>query len=286
MTWQTLLFVYFILATTSYLLRRKLGTVAPKYNRFVNWFFFGLHYPIGVIVAIALHQSLHISLQDLVIIAAAGLVFPFINIAQYRASKDVDAGLFTLLNNFTPIITITTAWILLHEGLTSKQFIGAVIIIAATFLVSLPGFLSRSKSRASGLLFAFLSILMLGVATTFERLMLTRISFSAYLLYAWGFQTFWMTIIAWPQRKHIKILTKAKLRRPIIAFGIVNTAKGLCWLGALRLSGNASLVSAFGSFTAVLVILAAYFILRERDHLALKLAAALVGAAGLTLLYS
>jgi len=285
MTWQLLLVIYLILATSSFLLRRKLGKSYPKYNRFVNWFFFlGTLYPIGIVVALSLHENLHISLHDFVIILAAELVFPLINLSQYKASKDVDAGLFTIVNNLTPIITITTAWILLHEGLDSREFVGAVIIIASTFIVSFPGLLNRSKSKATGLMFVLLSVCMLGVATTFERWMLTRISFSAYLIFGWGFQTLWMTVIAWPQRKYIKILKNPKLRMPIIAFGLVNTFKGLCWLGALRLSGNASLVSAFGSFTAVLVVLSAYFALKERKHLAIKLTAALVGAIGLIIL--
>lgn len=251
----------------------------------MNWFFFLFTlYPVGIAVAFVIHESLRVSLLDLGIIAGAELMFPLVNISQYRANKDVDAGLFTILNNLTPIITITTAWILLHEGLSSRQFIGAVIIIASAFLVSLPGLLHRTKSTITGLLFALLSVGMLGIAVTFERWMLTRVSFSAYLIYGWGFQTLWMTVIAWPQRKYLKVLRKHKLRTLILTFSLVNTIKGLCWLGALRLSGNASLVSAIGSFTAVLVVLSAYFALKEKEHLTFKIIAALIGALGLVLL--
>lgn len=286
MTWQILLLIYLILSTTSYLLRRKLGQLYPQYNRFINWFFFlCILYPVGIVVALYLHESLHITLLNFVIIAAAELIFPLINITQYRANKDVDAGLFTIIHNITPIITIITAWILLHEGLNSRQFLGAAIIIASTFIVSIPGLLNRSKStRVTGLMLAFLSFVMLGVATTFERWMLMRISFSAYLIYGWGFQTLWMTVIAWPQRKNIKILKKPTARRQIIAYGLVNSFKGVCWVGALSLSGNASLVSAFGSFTAVLVVISAYFALKEKQHLVFKLTAAAIGAIGLLIL--
>ena len=173
---------------------------------------------------------------------------------------------------------------MLNEGLNSREFLGAALIIASTFLVSIPGFLSRSRSKVTGLLLALLSVLMLGVATTFERWMLTRISFSAYLIYGWGFQALWMSIIAWPDRKYIKTLRNSKLKQPIITFGLVNAIKGLLWLGALRLSGNASLVTAFGSFTAILVVLSAYFALREREYIAYKFMASSIGAIGLVIL--
>lgn len=110
MAWQLLLAIYLILATISFLLRRKLGESSPQYNKLVNWFFYlVILYPVGVVAAIVLHGSLRISLINLAIISIAELVFPLISITQYRANKDVDAGLFTILNSLKPIITITTA---------------------------------------------------------------------------------------------------------------------------------------------------------------------------------
>jgi len=212
------------------------------------------------------------------------LIFPVINLLAYRANKDVDAGLYTILNNLTPIITITTAWLLLNEGLSNRQLLGAAIIITSTFLASLPNLLNRSRTKTIGFVYALASVSLLGLAITFERYMLTRMDFGAYLVFGWGAQTLWMTILAWPERKNLNLLRSSRVAKPIIGYGLTNTFKGLCFVGALRLSGNASLVSAFSSFMAVLVVLAAYFALKEKEWLAFKIVAAVIGAFGLIIL--
>ncbi len=285
MSWQLLLIGYLVLGTAAYLIRRKLAQVIPEHNRFVNWFFFlGVLYPVGLVVAFFSHPNLHIGLANLVILLVGELVFPVINLLSYRANEDVDAGLYTIINNLTPIITISSAWLLLNETLSNQQLLGATIIITSTFLVSLPSLLRRSRSKAIGLAFALASVSLLGLAITFERYMLTRIDFGAYLVYGWGAQTLWMTILAWPERKNLGLLKNQKVAKFIIGYGFSNTFKGLCFVGALKLSGNASLVSAFSSFMSVLVVLGAYFALKEKEWLLFKIIAAMLGALGLLIL--
>src|ERR1700683_3613532 len=122
MIWRWLLGIYLILAPISFLVRRTLGKTAPQYNRFVNWFFFlGVLYPVGLLAAFVTRGSLHTTWHDLGLLAVCELVFPLINIAAYRASKDIGAGLFTIINNLAPIITITTASLWLHEGLNNMS---------------------------------------------------------------------------------------------------------------------------------------------------------------------
>jgi uncharacterized membrane protein len=72
--------------------------------------------------------------------------------------------------------------------------------------------------------------------------------------------------------------------RPILLYCVSNSFKGVCFVGALKVSGNASVVSAFTSFLAVLVVVSAYFILKEKEALVLKLSAAAIGTTGLIIL--
>ncbi len=285
MTWQLLITGYLILGTAAYLLRRKLATTLKQHNRLINGFFFiVVLYPLGLIVASFSNPNLSIGWQNLLILLIGSGVFPLINLLAFRASKDVDAGLYTILNNLTPIITIVAASILLNETLNSQQQLGAVIIITSTFLATLPRLRHRSTSSSSGLAFALVSVSLLGLAIVFERWMLTRIDFGAYLVFGWGAQTLWMTIAAWPERRNIKILKDKSTFWPILGYGITNAFKGLCFVGALKLSGNASLVGASASFMAVLVVLSAYFVLKEKEWLWFKIGAAVLGTVGLIIL--
>ena len=285
MTWQLFLSAYLALATVGFLLRRRLAQTFAKYNRLVHGFFFiAVLYPLGLVVAFMTSPSLAIGWVNFFILLAGSAVYPVINLLAFRASKDVDAGLFTILHNLTPIVTITAASLLLHERLNDQQLLGAVIIITSAFLATLPRLARRSKSSSAGILLALASVALLGLAIVYERWMLTRMDFGAYLVFGWGAQTLWMTIIAWPERKKLHVLRKMKHFVPVFSYGLAYALKGLCFVAALKLSGNASAVGAFASFLAVLVVLAAYVALKERELLWLKLGAAAVGTVGLIIL--
>lgn len=285
MAWQFLLALYLVLATTVYVLRRKLAQLIPEYNRFVNWFFFlGVLWPVGILTALIVRPSLAIGWANLALLLIGEIVFPVVNLLAYRASKEIDAGLFTILTNLAPIITIVSAWILLNEGLHGHQLVGAGILVSSAFLASSPNLLRKHRVNAGGLLIALISIGLLGLGITYERYMLTRVSFGAYLVFGWGAQALWMTILAWPQRKNLRLLKRPDVAKSIIAYAAANALQGICFVGALTLSGSASLVAATRSFLSVLVVLAAYVVLRERGHLWLKIGAAILGATGLIIL--
>jgi len=284
MAWQVLLIVYLAFSTAVYLLRRRLAQLIPEHNRFVNWFMFlWVLYPVGLITALFIRPDLAIGWANLALLLVGELIFPSVNVLAYRASKEIDAGLYTILTNLAPIITVTSAWLLLHEGLTGRQLMGAGVILFSAVLASSPNFFKRHRANLTGLAFALMSVLLLGLGITYERFMLTRMEFGAYLVFGWGSQALWMTILGWRERKNIDLLRRPVVAKLIIAYGLAFSLTGLCFVGALNLSGNASLVAAVRSFLAVLVVLASYFVLKERGWLLLKITAAVLGAAGLIL---
>lgn len=285
MTWQVLLAAYLVLNTATYILQRKLGQTLAKHRRLVAGFFFiVIHYPMGVLVALSLAPDLAIGWVNIGILLIGSWIFPLINILSLRASKNVDAGHFTVLSNVTPIVTIIAATALLNEQLNDHQLVGAAIIIASAFIVTLPYLRSRTKSKTSGVMIALLVFLLAGLATVFERWMLTRIDLGAYLIFGWGAQTIWMALTAWPERKHFKILRNKKYFMSIMGYAVASSIKGVFFLAALQLSGNASLFSAFASFTAIMVVPTAYFLLKEKQWLWLKVLAAVTGTVGLIVL--
>lgn len=285
MTWQALLAVYLILNTATYILQRRLGQTLAKHRRLVAGFFFlVVHYPVGLFVAFSLSPDLAIGWVNAGILLLGSWIFPLINILSLRASKDVDAGHFTVMSNVTPVVTIVAATVLLNEQLNNHQLVGAVIIIASAFIVTLPYLRSRSRSKTSGVVIALTVFLLAGLATVFERWMLTRIDLGAYLVFGWGAQTIWMALTAWPERKHFKILKNKKYFMPIMGYAVASSIKGVFFLAALQLSGNASLFSAFASFTAIMVVPAAYYLLKEKQWLWLKILAAITGTVGLIVL--
>jgi len=285
MTWQLLLIAYLILGTATYLFQRTLGKRFAEHRRLISGFFFlVLHYPSGLLVAAYLSPHLAIGWLNILILLIGSWVFPLINVLSIRASKDVDAGLFSILVNLAPVVTIIGATLLLKESLTNNQLLGAAIILASAFLATLPNLSRRAKAKPSGVLIVLAIVLLSGLATIYERWMLGRIDLGSYMVFGWGAQTLWMTLMAWPERKNLKVLLPREKLLPMLGFGLASSIKGICFIAALKLNGNASMVSAITAFIPVMVVPAAFIFLRERKWLWFKLAAALVGTAGLIIL--
>lgn len=274
-----------VLGTAAYLLRRSLAKRISEHNKLINGFFFlCVLYPLGLIVAAFTSPNLNVGWLNLFFLLVGSGMFPLIMVMAFRASKDIDAGLYTILNNITPIITIVAASLLIHETLNGRQMVGAAVIISSAFLATLPRLNHHRKNSSTGLLFALASVSLLGLAIVYERWMLTRVDYGAYLILGWGAQTLWMVAMAWPERQYIHLLkTKDNLNK-VLGYGLTNAFKGLAFVSALRVSGNASLVGAFSSFMAVLVVISAYFVLKENEYLGIKAASAVVGAGGLIIL--
>jgi drug/metabolite transporter (DMT)-like permease len=285
MTWQIILIIYLILGTASYLSRRHLAKSLARHNRLVNGFFFlVVLYPTGLVIALFNPHNLDVGWFNLVCVLIGSAVWPVIRLLSYRASKDIDAGLFTIICNLAPIVTIVAASILLQERLNDQQLLGASILIGSAFMATLPHLTRRSSTKIAGLDFAIVSVVLMGLATVFERWMLTRMDFGTYLILGWGAQTLWMVAFAWPDRKYINIFRDKNNLRQTIWYALSNTFAGVCFVAALKLSGNVSLVSAFASFMTVTVVLAAFFFLKEKEWLWYKVAAAIIGIIGLIVL--
>jgi len=269
----------------SNIIRRSLAQTFTKYNLLINGFYFiAVLYPIGLIVALFCNPNLNIGWENLAIFAVGSGLFPFVNILAFKSSKHVDAGLFTILSNITPIVTIVAAVLLLNESLSIGQLVGAAIIIASTFIVVAPLFKTHFKVNLPSLYLALISIVLLGLAVVYERWMLTRVDFGAYLVYGWGSSALWLLIANISERKHLKILKDKKTFVPIFSYSLSSALRGICFVGAVKLCGNVSLVSAFASFVTVLVVVSAYFFLKEKDHLWLKIISVIIGVIGLIVL--
>lgn len=285
MTWQSLLIVFLGLSTVVGLLQRRLGQAIPQYNRLVNGVFFvGVHYPIGLITAAAVGFHWRVGWADVLIMLAAGASFPITNLLIFRASKDVDASLFGILQNFQPVVTIGLAIVLLSEQLNPQQLGGTLVIIASVLAVSLISYNRGNRGTRTGLMLALIAVVLAGLGTVYEAWMVHRLGYGTYIVYGLGSQTFWMAVFAWPQRHQLAEVINRRYGPSVLALSLSKSLKGLAFVGALYLSRSAALVSAFTSCLPLLLVLAGYWFLGEKQYLKLKIAAALAGAAGLAVL--
>ncbi len=285
MTWQFLLTCFLILGTVVALLQRQLGKTIPQYNRLVNGVFFvGIHFPLAIIAGLIIGFDANIGWTNMIILASTAIIAPLGEIFAYRASKTVDAGLLGIISTMGPVITIVLAVLLLSQDLSLWQLVGALIITFSALSVSIATYSHSGKSTKVGIAFALMYVLLWGSGTVFESWMLKRISLGSVLIYWIGFQTFWMAVLAWPQRRHLGAVINRKYGSKVLGLALSKSVKGIVFVSALYVSKSAAIVGAFTGFQPVIIVIAAYIFLHEKYHLRIKVLAALAGLVGLVIL--
>ncbi len=286
--WQTMIVAYLLLNTLLYVLNRYLGQNMQKHRDIIAWTFLALfHYPVGIVIALISGLDFNVGWQNFLFIAGGSLIFPAVRILTLRANRDIDAGRFAILSNLTPVITIIAATLLLNQGLNSGQLIGAAIIISAALIISLPSISQRNRKNnlKVGLLISLAVFTLSALGIVFESWMMSRVSYGNYLFYGWGFQALYITLIALPRFHQLpEIFSQKRQSIAIAAYGLVGALQGIAYLVALKYIENASLFGVLTSFTAILVVPAAFFLLHERKHLVWKFAGAAIGTIGLIVL--
>ncbi len=281
--WQILIIFYFIFGAASYLLRRVLAQRLGEHNRLINSVFFLFFLlPAGAVLYFFLPGNLNVGVANIALLLGGSLIFPVANIAAFHANKKVDVGIFTIINNLSPLFTLAIALPFLHESLRAPQFFGAGLLIVSGVLAAAAQFNKKNRSSIDGVLMCLLATGILGVAFAYERFMLNRVDFGAYLVYGWGAQIVWALILARKEFKNLpQLFSKHTGARKIVFFwGLASVLKSAAFISALRLS-TASVISSASNFLSVVVVVAAFFFLKERKHIIHKILAVAVGLAGL-----
>lgn len=284
--WPVLLIFYFVFGTASYLFRRTLAQKLGEHNKLINAVFFIFFLlPAAIVLSFFFPHNLHIGTLNFALLFIGGLIWPLYWIVSFKANENVDVGIFTVINNLSPLITLAIAIPFLHESLEAVQFVGVGLLIVSGVLAASTHLQNRSPVSTRGLLWCFLTAFILGAAVVYERAMLNRVDFGAYLIYGWGSQVLWGIFLAREELKKLPMLLgKGSLvRDTILAWGAVSVLRSTVFIWALKLS-SASLFGAATNFLSVAVLIGAYIFLRERRHMLFKTVAVVVGVIGLFLI--
>jgi uncharacterized membrane protein len=285
--WQLALIGYFLLGTTAYISRRMLMLHHDSSSKLFNLIFWAVFFmPSGWIIGLILPHHLAIGWQNALLLSIGATLWPIVGLVGFRANKSVDTGFYAIINNLSPVITLLIAVTLLHETLHLHTYVGISLLIVSGVIVSIP--LLRSASHASryGLWLCLVTVLAGGIGVAYERWMLSLVGLGSYMIYAWTFQTIWVTLLARTELKQVVSFFQsadAKAVRLVTLFGVANVLRTVCFQSALFLSGSAAIISAATNFLAVTVLAAAYVVLKEKQYLRYKVAATAVGTIGLLL---
>lgn len=284
--WLVFIFFYLALATISSLLRRSLVIKFEGRASLLNVLFYLIFlFPVGIILSFFFPCNLNVGWVNLLFLFGGGLIWPIMGVIALQASKYVEAGIYVVVSNLSPIFTLLVALPFLGECLNGWQYLGVgLLVFSGVFIASLQ-VRKGSQISTKGLVLSFIAAGILGVATAYERFMLLRVDFGTYLILGWGSQVLWSAILAGKQLKKLPLLfTKVcKVRKILFSWGMVKVCTSVAFISALKL-GSATMLGASSDFVSVLVVIGAYFFLKEKNDLVYKLLAAIVGVVGLILI--
>lgn len=126
--------------------------------------------------------------MNVAFLIVGSLIWSVMNLVAFHANKHSDIGVFTVINNISPVFTISIAVAFLGESLSMTQYVGIVLLIFSWILATSTQIKQNKHSELLGVGLSLLAATLLGIAVAYERFMLTRIDFGAYIIYGWGSQ--------------------------------------------------------------------------------------------------
>jgi uncharacterized membrane protein len=271
---------YFVAATASPLQRRKLSLAAHGSGQVAFAFRVSLVVAIlGLMLPIFSAPEMKGDWPQLFLLTFACGVFGAGSIAtQYWAQKHVDAGITTLLSNLYTPVSIVLATILLHEGLTIVQFLGAALLFSAIFIVAKKHRIGRLRFDKYFMAMA-VSGITLGFTLTAERALINTTGFTTGTLLSWWGQVGGLGIAA------LLLGTKTTFTfKETLLTGSLRYLQLLSWVLLVYVAGNLSVVSAVTTFKVVILFIFAAIFLHEREDFKRKLVGSLIAVVGLFLM--
>ncbi len=285
MTWQLAILIHQILETIFALVYRDYAKKHPKDHFVTNAvMYLATVVPFGIVWSITQGGfSLDFPVSIWWFFGLAGLLFALGNIAAFKANTKVEASQFAIITRFRVVVIVAASWVLLGDTLTPLQFLGACIVFGSSLSAVL---LTRQKKRKSKVgiytLIAVLSAVFMGLAS--EKYILSSVNLATYVVIGWGLQAFFMTLLANRQLTRVPALIKDGSIKTILLLGGLRTVAGFCFINALQLSDNASLIGSIAALQVILVVIGGYIFLNEKKYGVQKFVAASAAFMGVLLL--
>lgn len=289
MTWQLAILTHQILETIFALVYRDYAKKHPRDHFVTNAvMYLATVVPFGIVWSITQSGfSLDFPVSMWWFFGLAGLLFALGNIAAFKANTKVEASQFAIITRFRVIVIVAASWFFLGDTLTPLQILGASIVFGSSLFAV---WLTRQKKKKNKsrigfyTMIAVLSAVFMGLAIVNEKYILNSVTLATYVVIGWGLQAFFMTLLANRQLARVPKLISDGSIKTILLLGGLRTVAGFCFINALQLSDNASLIGSIAALQVILVVIGGYIFLNEKKYGVQKFVAASAAFIGVILL--
>lgn len=201
--------------------------------------------------------------------------------AIFESLKRTEASKFIVIFSSRALFTILASSLIILEGLTFNQFIGAFFVLGGVVVVNLK---STRFSLGKGELFGLVAAICYGFTTTNDRYLLQHLSVYPYLVMAFILPALFMITLFPREVSNVKLILKKKFLQGILVLSATDVISSLLFFLALQTSINSSQIGAINITSIIVTALLAVIFLKERENIPKKVLGAVLSFAGLLLL--
>ncbi|THB73694.1 MAG: EamA family transporter [Desulfobulbaceae bacterium] len=212
--------------------------------------------------------------SDWLLLCFSGVVgIALADICFFIALEKLGAGLVAIVECLYLPSVIFLSFVFLGERLSNGAIVGALLILSAVLVSSLPKrgvrkLDSQRKIPLAGLLFGCLSILLIAVSIVSVKEILERsdVFWATFVRVVAGSASLILIIGFHPNRKqHLKELRFSKVWLYALPASIsANYLALLCWIGGMKYSASASQAAILNQLSTVITFILAALFLKER----------------------
>ena len=282
MSWQILIGLSVLLYSVSVLLQKVL--LRDSKNDPIS---FSIFFQVGVSIVIALLVILvkgGIVIPDLsqvwIYVLLMALLYGLANISVFKSLQLTDASQFGVIFQSKNLFAIIGTSLIFNEILTSKQWIGAILLLIGVVIVSL----GKTKFKLNkGVVLAMIAGLLFGAANVNDRFLVSYFDPYTYVVIGFLFPAVFISILYPKKLAGIKVMLTKKYLFKMTVLCLVYGLSATSFFAALSMTDNASQLFSINAFTVVTVVIFSIVFLKERDFMPRKLLGALLSLIGLLL---
>lgn len=210
----------------------------------------------------------------------SGLLWGYGAYTMFKAYQLLGSSENAIISAFSAVVTIITSLYFLGESFDIYKTFGTLLILVSVLAVSVKkGKLSFSR----GAVYALISTVCFGLGVTNDAFILRSYDAVSYTPIAFGLPGILLLLIKPSVVQSFRRLRDPVFTKNIILLSFFYSAQAVAYYLALQSGGNASQIAPIFKANIVITVFLAVLFLREREHLMLKTASAILVTAGVLL---
>jgi drug/metabolite transporter (DMT)-like permease len=198
----------------------------------------------------------------------------------YKSLQQTEASIFTILFNSRAVIVVIGSIILLKNHFSLIQILGTILILTSIIIVSLKKERIQFKK---GELFSLLAGFLIALGTINDSIILKSFDPLSYVAFGFLLPGLFIWAINYKLTPKILSFTKTELfpKLALLSLFFATTYSTYCL--AFSSSQDGAKIGAIFPVSSILTVLISIILLKERDRLPIKIAAALISFLGVYL---